>query len=129
MSLKEQQTENPSFKKTNLRFQARSSTIEDEPLVLGNYSEPFESGTDINRARFKVWAGIGSEFTFYHEYDLRNSQLLDLRSSWVSNPYFKIRAGQWKPESLWLIQTICLIQKIGNLLWEQIGSSITIATS
>jgi len=81
-----------------LRFQSRYSTLNKEPLVLGGFADPPESGGTINRARYKIGAGLGDDLTFYHEYDLRNSRLLDLRATWVSNPNFKIRVGQWKPE-------------------------------
>jgi phosphate-selective porin OprO/OprP len=81
-----------------LRAQIRYTTIEDEPVVLDDFGDSFESGADIKRARYKVWAGLGDNLTFYHEYDLRNSQLLDLRTTWATNKNFKIRLGQWKPE-------------------------------
>ena len=81
-----------------LRAQTRYSTLPKEPLVLGGFANPPESSGSINRARYKIGAGLNKDFTFYHEYDLRNSQLLDLRASWVSNPKFKLRMGQWKAE-------------------------------
>jgi len=87
-----------SFLWAGLRFQSRYSTLKKEPLVLGGFANPPESGGTINRARYKVGAGLNDDFTFYHEYDLRNSRLLDLRASWVSNPSFNLRLGQWKAE-------------------------------
>jgi phosphate-selective porin OprO/OprP len=87
-----------SYLTLGLRMQARYSTIEEEPRVSEDLTEAFKSGTDINRARYKIWAGLRRDFTFYHEYDLRNSKLLDLRTTWISKPNFKFRVGQWKPE-------------------------------
>jgi phosphate-selective porin OprO/OprP len=87
-----------SYLTLGLRMQARYSTIENEPRVLEDFTKGFQSGSDINRARYKIWAGLKSDFTFYHEYDLRNSKLLDLRTTWISQPNFNIRLGQWKPE-------------------------------
>jgi len=43
-------------------------------------------------------AFLGNDFSFYHEFDLRDSRLLDLRSTWIGSPNFKLRLGQWKPE-------------------------------
>ena len=81
-----------------LRAQVRYSTLSKEPVVLGGFANPPESSGSINRARYKIGAGLNKDFTFYHEYDLRNSRLLDLRASWVSNPKFTLRVGQWKAE-------------------------------
>lgn len=90
--------ETGSYVTFGLRMQARYSSIEEEPLLLGDFTEGFKSGSDINRARYKIWAGLKRDVTFYHEYDLRNSNLLDLRTTWISQPNFKLRLGQWKPE-------------------------------
>ncbi len=87
-----------SFIRLGLRMQARYSNLEEEPVVLSDFHESLKSGSDINRARYKIWAGLKDDFTFYHEYDLRDSRLLDLRGTWVVNPKFKLRLGQWKPE-------------------------------
>lgn len=96
LSLKNDDT--GSYLTLGLRMQARYSSIEEEPRGLEDFTEAFKSGSDINRARYKVWAGLKRDFTFYHEYDLRNSNLLDLRTTWVSKPNFNLRLGQWKPE-------------------------------
>ncbi len=96
LSLKNDDT--GSYLTLGLRMQARYSSIEEEPRGLEDFAEVLKSGSDINRLRYKVWAGVKHDFTFYHEYDLRDSRLLDLRTTWISQPSFKLRLGQWKPE-------------------------------
>ena len=96
LTLKNENSE--SYLTLGLRMQARYSTIEEEPRALQDFTDEYKSGADINRARYKIWAGLNNDFTFYHEYDLRNSNLLDLRTTWISQPNFKVRLGQWKPE-------------------------------
>lgn len=81
-----------------LRFQLRYSTREDDPLISDDLRQQGHEGFGINRARYKIGAGIGRHFTFYHEYDLRNGQVLDLRASWKPASWFNLRAGQWKAE-------------------------------
>jgi len=81
-----------------LRFQTRYSDREDEPLVPDDLRKDGSSGFDLNRARYKIGAGLGLHFTFYHEYDLRNGKLLDLRGTWKPAAGFNLRAGQWKSE-------------------------------
>jgi phosphate-selective porin OprO/OprP len=81
-----------------LRFQSRYSNREEEPLVSDDLRQEGHKGFSMNRARYKIGAGIGRHFTFYHEYDLRNGQLLDLRASWKPASWFMLRAGQWKAE-------------------------------
>jgi phosphate-selective porin OprO/OprP len=81
-----------------LRFQSRYSTREDDPLVADDLRQEGHEGFSMNRARYKIGAGIGRKFTFYHEYDLRNGQLLDLRATWKPVSWLNLRAGQWKAE-------------------------------
>ena len=81
-----------------LRFQLRYSNLVDEPHVSDDLRQEGKDGLTMNRARYKIGAGIGRHFTFYHEYDLRNGQLLDLRATWKPVSWFNLRAGQWKAE-------------------------------
>ena len=81
-----------------LRAQLRYSSIENSLRIPDDFDSPQNSGGSVNRSRYKLGARWHKDVTFYHEYDLRNSQLLDLRSTWVSNPGFNLRAGQWKAE-------------------------------
>jgi phosphate-selective porin OprO/OprP len=90
--------ETGSYLWLGLRFQSRYSNREDEPLVSDDLRIEGDEGLNINRARYKIGAGIGKHFTFYHEYDLRNGQLLDLRATWKAAPWFNLRVGQWKAE-------------------------------
>jgi hypothetical protein len=48
-----------------LRFQTRYSDREDEPLVPDDLRKDGSSGFDLNRARYKIGAGLGLHFTFY----------------------------------------------------------------
>jgi len=81
-----------------LRFQTRYSNRVDDPLISDDLRQEGDEGLTINRARYKIGAGIGRHFTFYHEYDLRNGQLLDLRGTWKPTAWLNLRAGQWKSE-------------------------------
>ena len=81
-----------------LRFQTRYSTRVDEPLIPDDLREEGDEDLHLNRARYKIGAGFGKHFTAYHEYDLRNGRLLDLRGTWKPSTYFRLRAGQWKSE-------------------------------
>lgn len=81
-----------------LRFQSRYSNRVDEPLVSDDLRREGDEGIGVNRARYKIGAGIGHYLTLYHEYDLRNGQLLDLRATWKPVQWFNLRAGQWKAE-------------------------------
>ncbi|MEH6581407.1 MAG: porin [Halioglobus sp.] len=81
-----------------LRGQARFTSIEQALRLPSDFDTGTESGASINRARYKIGAGYHRDLTFYHEYDLRNSTLLDLRTTWVSNPALNVRAGQWKSD-------------------------------
>jgi len=87
-----------SFVWLGLRFQTRYSNRVDEPLIGDDLRQEGNEGLNVNRARYKVGAGVGRHMTFYHEYDLRNGQLLDLRATWKPAPWFNLRAGQWKAE-------------------------------
>jgi phosphate-selective porin OprO/OprP len=95
------QWDNPetgSYLWLGLRFQSRYSNREEEPLISDDLRQEGHKGFSINRARYKIGGGIGRHFVFYHEYDLRNGQLLDLRASWKPASWFMLRAGQWKAE-------------------------------
>jgi phosphate-selective porin OprO/OprP len=87
-----------SFIWFGLRFQLRYSNRVDEPLVPEDLREEGDEGASINRARYKIGGALGRHFTFYHEYDLRNGQLLDLRGTWKPATWLNVRAGQWKAE-------------------------------
>ena len=87
-----------SYLWVGLRFQPRYSNRVDEPLVPDDLRKEGEKDFSINRARYKIGAGFGKHFTAYHEYDLRNGRLLDLRGTWKPSNYFNLRAGQWKSE-------------------------------
>lgn len=81
-----------------LRGQARYVSDDSSFRLPGEFDGPESSGTSVNRSRYKVGARVFEDLTFYHEYDLRGSRLLDLRSTWVSNPGFNFRIGQWKSD-------------------------------
>jgi phosphate-selective porin OprO/OprP len=81
-----------------LRGQARYTSTEQSLRVPSEYRNPTSSDTSINRGRYKIGAAYRKDLTFYHEYDLVNTRLLDLRTTWVEHPEFKVRAGQWKAE-------------------------------
>ena len=75
-----------------LRGQFRLSTLENEPRVIGDFAKEQSTETNVNRARYKVGAGIGEQMTLYHEYDLRNKKLLDLRGTIKPATWLNIRA-------------------------------------
>jgi len=81
-----------------LRGQARHVSDDSSFRLPSEFDNPENSGTTINRSRYKIGAGWNKEATFYHEYDLRSSRLLDLRATWVRNPGFNFRIGQWKSD-------------------------------
>ncbi len=81
-----------------LRAQLRYESNTNDLRFPGDFDEPEDSGGTVSRSRYKIGAGFRDALTFYHEYDLRNHRLLDLRASWIANPAFKLRAGQWKAE-------------------------------
>jgi len=87
-----------SFVWLGLRFQPRYSNRTDEPLISDDLRNKGTEDFVFNRARYKIGAGVGMHLTFYHEYDLRNGKLLDLRGTWKPVPWLNLRAGQWKPE-------------------------------
>jgi phosphate-selective porin OprO/OprP len=81
-----------------LRAQARYTSTEQALTVPSEYRDPAGSDSSINRGRYKIGAGYSEDLTFYHEYDLVNSRLLDLRSTWIEHPEFNVRLGQWKAD-------------------------------
>ena len=81
-----------------LRAQLRYESNTNDLRFPGDFDVPEDSGGTVSRSRYKIGAGFRDALTFYHEYDLRNDRLLDLRASWVANPAFKLRVGQWKAE-------------------------------
>ena len=81
-----------------LRFQTRYSNRVDDPLISDDLRQEGREGFSMNRARYKIGAAFGRHLTAYHEYDLRNGQLLDLRATWKASPKFNLRFGQWKTE-------------------------------
>ena len=81
-----------------LRGQVRYVSDESSFRLPGEFDRPVSSGTSVNRSRYKIGARVFEDLTFYHEYDLRGSRLLDLRTTWVSNPGFNFRVGQWKAD-------------------------------
>lgn len=90
--------ETGSFIWTGVRAQLRYSSLEPEPRELSQLLEEPTSKTTVNRARFKLGAGWRDDITFYQEYDLRNSVILDLRTTWNASESTSIRLGQWKSE-------------------------------
>jgi hypothetical protein len=92
-------SETGSYVWLGLRAQTRYTTMEDSLRIPDDFVDNDESsGTRINRARYKIGAGYQDSFTSYHEYDLRDKRVLDLRASWVANPAFNLRLGQWKAD-------------------------------
>lgn len=81
-----------------LRAQLRYESNNNDLRFPADFDKPEDSGGTVSRSRYKIGAGFRDALTFYHEYDLRNDRLLDLRASWVANPAFTLRAGQWKAE-------------------------------
>jgi phosphate-selective porin OprO and OprP len=90
--------ETGSYLWTGVRAQSRYSTLENDFNLIEDFDEPSESGFTVNRARIKIGAGYQKLLSAYHEYDVRNGNLLDLRATWVKSPGFNFRLGQWKPE-------------------------------
>jgi hypothetical protein len=90
--------ETGSYLWAGLRFQPRYSNRVDDPLISEDLRQEGREGLSINRARYKIGAALGHHLTAYHEYDLRNGQLLDLRATWKPVPQFHLRFGQWKTE-------------------------------
>jgi phosphate-selective porin OprO/OprP len=81
-----------------LRAQFRYSTNINDLRLPEDFEEDADAGGRVNRSRYKVGAGYRNDFTFYHEYDLRDRRLLDLRATWVANPSINLRVGQWKAD-------------------------------
>jgi phosphate-selective porin OprO and OprP len=87
-----------SYLWAGLRFQTRYNTHLDDIRDLSQFDDEENSGLRINRSRYKIGAGYRDSLSFYHEYDLRNSRLLDLRASWAITGDLNLRIGQWKSE-------------------------------
>jgi len=87
-----------SYVWVGLRAQLRYTSIPGNLFYIEDYDDPEDGGGRVNRSRYKIGAGYRDQFTAYHEYDLRNSNLLDLRATWTPSPAFNLRAGQWKAE-------------------------------
>jgi phosphate-selective porin OprO/OprP len=87
-----------SYLWTGVRAQSRYSTLENDFNLIEDFDEPADSGFTVNRARIKIGAGYQDVLSAYHEYDVRNGNLLDLRATWLQSQAFNLRAGQWKPE-------------------------------
>lgn len=81
-----------------LRGQARFTSNTQSLRLPSEYDEPEESDLAMNRGRYKIGAGYQDDFTFYHEYDLVDSRLLDLRATWVTHSAVNLRVGQWKAD-------------------------------
>jgi hypothetical protein len=91
-------SETGSYLWLGLRAQLRYTSIEKALRVPDDFEDPTTSGGTVNRSRYKIGAGWRDDFTFYHEYDLRNSRLLDLRATWTTHDAFNLRLGQWKAD-------------------------------
>ncbi|MEP5566503.1 MAG: porin [Halioglobus sp.] len=91
-------SESGSYLWAGLRMQTRYSNRVDDPLESDDLRQDGEEGVRVNRARYKIGIGFRDDATFYHEYDLRNGNLLDLRATWTPASWFNLRAGQWKSE-------------------------------
>ena len=87
-----------SYLWTGVRAQSRYSSLENNFNLIEDFDKPVESGFTVNRARIKVGAGYHKTYSAYFEYDVRNGNLLDLRTTWLENDSLNIRVGQWKPE-------------------------------
>ena len=65
---------------------------------MSDLGTPESTGGEVSRSRYKVGAGWRNNITAYHEYDLRQERMLDLRATWKPSAAFNLRAGQWKAE-------------------------------
>jgi phosphate-selective porin len=90
--------ESGSYTWLGLRAQSRFSNKHGGFRVPDEYQGPHKDGTEINRGRYKIGARWRRDISFYHEYDLKDMRLLDLRTTWISNAAFNLRMGQWKAE-------------------------------
>jgi phosphate-selective porin OprO/OprP len=81
-----------------LRGQARYTSNTQSLRLPKEYETQADSDSKMNRGRYKIGAAYHDDLTFYHEYDLVDSRLLDLRATWVEHPAFRLRLGQWKAE-------------------------------
>lgn len=90
--------ETGSYLWLGLRAQMRHVSDDNSFRMPSDFDKPENPATGVNRSRYKIGAGVSGDLTFYHEYDLRSSRLLDLRSTWTFNPRFNFRIGQWKAD-------------------------------
>jgi phosphate-selective porin OprO/OprP len=91
-------TETGSYFWLGLRGQARYTSTEQALRVPSEYRDPSGSDYSMNRGRYKIGAAYQDSVSFYHEYDLVNTRVLDLRATWIEHPQFNLRLGQWKAE-------------------------------
>ncbi|MEP6391709.1 MAG: porin [Halioglobus sp.] len=91
-------TETGSYLWLGLRAQLRYDSDENDFRLPDDFDDPENSESGVNRSRYKIGARLRSDATFYHEYDLTDSRLLDLRATWISHPELNIRLGQWKSD-------------------------------
>ena len=80
------------------RAQLRYSTLPITPRDLSDFESPSSDDLDVQRARFKIEGGLHETISLYHEYDLRNDRVLDLRATYTPASVFHLRVGQWKAE-------------------------------
>jgi len=91
-------TESGSYLWLGLRAQLRYDS-DDNPFRLPeDFDDPENAESGVNRSRYKIGARLRRDATFYHEYDLSDSRVLDLRATWVSKPELNVRLGQWKSD-------------------------------
>ena len=91
-------TETGSYLWLGLRAQLRYDSDDNAFRLPDDFDDPENSESGVNRSRYKIGARLRSDATFYHEYDLTDSRLLDLRATWISHPGLNIRLGQWKSD-------------------------------
>lgn len=82
-----------------VRLQTRAANSRVTQTELPGDPVSQDSELAINRARLKLGGNVFSEdFTFYSEYDLVDSRLLDLRATYRFSDFLRVRTGQWKSE-------------------------------
>jgi hypothetical protein len=82
-----------------VRLQTRwaNTKVTEDTLPGAPVSESSDIG--VNRGRLKLGGNlVRPSFTFYTEYDLVGSRLLDLRATYKFADWLSIRVGQWKSE-------------------------------
>lgn len=87
-----------SFLWLGLRAQSRYSSAAEELHAPEDFDAPDQAFGTINRSRFKVGAQWRDRLTGYHEYNLRDGYLLDLRATYQFSDALNLRLGQWKTE-------------------------------